>query len=107
MKNVVEKGVKITLDKERILKYDLNSLVEIEEKYGKEGLTTVINKVKEGKLKDIRFLLYCGLIHEDDELTEKKVGALFDFTNIQGIATTLMSAFVQSLPEPEEEAKNK
>jgi type II secretory pathway component PulK len=86
-----ERGeVKIMLDKERTLKFNLNSLVLAEdmgvdlEKMAKEGKL---------KLKDMRTLLYVGLVHEDKELTPEKVGEMIDFSNIDEITEALNKAF--------------
>jgi hypothetical protein len=86
-----ERGeVKILLDKERTLKFNLNSLV-----YAEENGVDLQNMEKGGKLKlkDLRTLLYAGLMHEDKELTPEQVGEMIDVFNISEISEALNKAF--------------
>jgi hypothetical protein len=86
-----ERGeVTITLDKERTLKFTLNSLV-----YAEENGVDIQNMGKEGtvKLKDLRTLLFAGLMHEDPELTAEAVGEMIDIANIAPISEALNKAF--------------
>jgi hypothetical protein len=94
-----ERGeVEITLDKPRILKYDFNAWIEIEERLGfrPEDLSN-----RELKLKDIRFILWAGLIHEDPELTEHQVGAMIGLDNLDALLDQLASAFGLSFEKVE------
>jgi hypothetical protein len=86
-----ERGeVTITLDKERVLKFTLNSLVYAED----EGVD-IQNMGKAGsvKLKDLRTLLFAGLMHEDKELTAEAVGDMIDVQNLATISESLNKAF--------------
>ncbi|MCS0827383.1 gene transfer agent family protein [Cytobacillus firmus] len=86
-----EKGiVSITLDKERTLRFTLNSLAEIEDKLG-----VPLSKMAELELgiKTVRTMLWAGLIHEDEDLTEKEVGNMVDFTNLNEVQTKVSEAF--------------
>lgn len=86
-----ERGeVKVTLDKERTLKFTLNSLV-----FAEENGIEIQNMGKAGKvkLKDLRTLLYAGLMHEDESLTPEKVGALIDVANLAPLSEALNKAF--------------
>lgn len=80
----------VTLDKERTLKFTLNSLV-----YAEENGVDIQTMGKEGsiKLKDLRTLLFAGLMHEDKELTVEAVGELIDMDNLSSITEALTSAF--------------
>jgi hypothetical protein len=87
-----ERGeVKIQLDKERTLKFTLNSLVYAEE----QGLDLQGMNGKDAKLKlkDLRVLLVAGLMHEDKELTEESVGEMIDIQNLKPISEALNKAF--------------
>lgn len=90
MENVQRGEVKITLDKERTLKFTLNSLV-----YAEENGVDVAGMGKEGKvkLKDLRTLLYAGLMHEDSELTPEAVGNMIDVSELGPISEALSQAF--------------
>lgn len=86
-----ERGeVKVLLDKERTLKFTLNSLV-----YAEENGVDIQNMGKEGKvkLKDLRTLLFAGLMHEDKELTAEAVGDLIEMDKIAPISEALTKAF--------------
>ncbi len=70
----VNKSVKLEADKARNIKFNYNALIKLEEDFGID-----INKMdKEMKLSDVRKLLYCGLLHEDESLTLEQVGDIID-----------------------------
>lgn len=103
---LVNKGSVIILDKERSINFNMNALVELEEKYG--SIDKAFNAIsKNAKMKDIRYILYLSLAHEDDELTEKKVGKLIDMRNISRVIDAMGNAMTDSLPEAKEtDSKN-
>lgn len=72
---MIKKSVTIELDKARNLRYGINALVTIEELTGHAITTLDLNKIS---VKDLRTILYAGLVHEDKELTPEKVGSLID-----------------------------
>lgn len=86
-----ERGeVKVMLDKERVLKFTLNSLVYCEE----QGVNIANMGAEKGvKLKDLRTLLFAGLMHEDAELTPEAVGNMIEINNIGAISESLNKAF--------------
>jgi hypothetical protein len=87
-----ERGeVTVVLDKERTLRYTLNSLVYMEE--NGVNIQTFSNSDGTVKLKDLRTILYAGLIHEDEDLTPEKVGNLIDIKNLPAITEALNKAF--------------
>ena len=71
------------------LRYDFNALVALEEelKISIESIGTLLSGAV--KLRDLRAILWAGLIHENDKLTPKAVGAMIggpkDLANL-GIA---------------------
>lgn len=88
MSNSKRGKVKITLDKERTLFYDLNALVALED----QGIE--VAKVSEGvKMSQVRGILWAGLIHEDKELTLEEVGSLVTIDNIQEVSDAIGTAF--------------
>lgn len=95
-------AVKIMLDKPRTLKFDLNALAAFEDTTGKSflrglslsGLTT----------KDLRALIWAGLLHEDPALTLEQVGAMVHAGNLPDIDRQIGIALGVSLPDTEEDA---
>ncbi|MGV2685135.1 hypothetical protein GNF82_12120 [Clostridium perfringens] len=80
--------VKITLDKERTLYFNLNALVSLEE----QGVD--VSKLDQGiKMSQIRGILWAGLIHEDADLTMDQVGEMVDFDNIEEVSKAISAAF--------------
>ena len=86
----MKKGVAINLDRPRTLRYGLNALVKIEDLTGKSLLAFDLNNVG---VKDLLVIIYCGLCHEDKNLTPKQVGDLIDeYSSISEIAEKLGEA---------------
>lgn len=95
----------LNLDKERQLKFTLNSFAEMEDKYG-----TVDNAIKAmdgGSIKAVRFMLWTGLVHEDKSLTEEAVGDLIDMADMEELADKMSLAMGGDTPDDKdkEEAK--
>lgn len=93
MSNVSEvkrKSIELNLDKVRHLKYTLNSFAEMEEKYG--SVDQALAMVSENKISAIRFMLWAGLMHEDENLTEKQVGNMIEVDSLQDICNKLVTA---------------
>jgi len=117
------KGIPVNIGgKDRNFKFDLNAFAILEEEYGTvmdalnafkgevdkdENDKPVMIKDKDGneieqrkfKLKPIRTLIYAGLTHEDDNLTEKQVGAMLDFKSLPDIVEKLTEAITGAMPE--------
>jgi len=84
-----ERGlVKINLDKERHLKFTLNTLIEVEESLG-YSLADMGDKVS---IKAIRTLLTAGLRHEDKGITEEFVGEFISMDNMAEVQDALGAA---------------
>ena len=103
-RNVRLKKVQVTLDKERTLLFDLNAFIELEEKFG--TVDKALTALSEGSVKALRALLWAGLLHEDDKLTEKAVGALIGLGDLQEVAQAINDAVMSDLPEPQEADPN-
>lgn len=91
------KGTKITIgDRKRTLRYDLNAISEIGDRL---GMKIRISHIQEDlldhpmPLSAIRTLIWAGLIHEDEELTEKEVGAGVDMDNLPDVLRDFFEAF--------------
>ena len=98
--NKAKPGVKITLDKERTLKLDLNAMITFEEATGKSFAEGSFGR---GNMSpgDLRTILWACLLHEDDTLTEKQVGSWVAMDNMVEVASKLNEAFEVALPRSE------
>jgi hypothetical protein len=80
--------VKIMLDKERSLKFTLNTLIEVEDKLG-HSLAELGDNIS---IRTVRTLLTAGLRHEDKELTEEYVGEYISMENMAEVQEALGDA---------------
>ena len=105
------KSVPIELDKRRNLRFDYNALCELEGHLG-VSIPNLGNILASGSvgLKEIRAILWAGLLHEDESLTVKKVGEILDDVkwtkNIDKITQAVLSAFEAAFPTAKESEKN-
>ena len=83
------------LDKERVLKFNLNALILAEEITGKK-LASLGEDANGFDLSFLRGMLFAGLTHEDKELTLEQVGDMIDMENMEDVTTKLGEA-MQSL----------
>ncbi len=96
--NKAKPEVKITLDRERTIRFDLNAMASFEEATGKN----ILNGTFSGSgmsARDIRAMLWACLLHEDSTLTLEQVGALITVENMTDVAARLTEAFEVSMPE--------
>lgn len=98
------KPVKVMLDKERTLLFDLNAFACLEEEYG--SIDAALDALAKGKVKALRAILWAGLVHEDESLTIKDVGKLFTLADLQRVAEAVNEALSQVMPQPEKNAEN-
>jgi hypothetical protein len=85
--------VKVQLDKMRNLRYTMNALAEIEDQLG-----VPLSEMGEIKMtiKNVRVILWSGLIHEDPELTQEEVGNMVDLENMQEVQEKIAEAFAMA-----------
>lgn len=95
--------------KERRLKFDLNAFAELEDRFG--SLTVMQERLKGGSIKDIRTLLWVGLLWEhtvyDEDtgdvvkytISPNTVGKWLDLSNIPIIMKAVGKAISGALPE--------
>lgn len=71
--------VTINLDRPRRLRYTMNALVNMEEALGKP-IGQIISEFNAGVFgfKDIRAIIWAGLLHENPDLTQEQVGNIID-----------------------------
>jgi hypothetical protein len=82
--------VAIELDKKRNLRYTMNALAEIEDRLGVP--LSEMGNVKM-TIKNVRVILWAGLIHEDKELTPEDVGDMVDISNFEEVQEKVAEAF--------------
>ena len=102
LQDIREIAVPITLDKPRTLRFDLNAFAELEEKFG--SMDAAFHAMQKGSLKAARSLLWAGLLHEDETLTERKVGGMVTLANMSGIMDSITSALTAAMPDGDEVA---
>jgi len=95
--------VYVDLDKKRQLKYTLNSFAEMEDRYG--SVDIALKAMEDGKIKAIRFMLWIGLINEDEDLTEKQLGGMIEINDLQALSDKMNQVMAADLPAEEDAAK--
>ena len=100
LNDIREITVPIELDRPRGLKFDLNAFAELEDKFG--SMDAAFQAMQKGSLKAARTLLWAGLLHEDETLTERKVGGLVTLANLSGIMDSITSALTAAMPDVDE-----
>lgn len=84
----------VQLDKMRNLKYGMKALSMAEELMGKPIMTLDLNQIT---IKDIVTLIWCGLVHEDKDLTVDKVMDLIDeYSDIQSVSVIIGKALSEA-----------
>lgn len=71
--------IPVELDRQRRIRYSTNALIAMEDQMGKK-VGVVIKEFNEGLFgfKDIRIMLWAGLMEDDRKLTLSKVGDIMD-----------------------------
>jgi len=94
--------VQITLDKERNLLLNLNTMVKFEEITGKNLLQSA--SFTDLSITDLRVLVWACLLHEDKELTLDQVGEMVDVDNLAEVSNKLAIAWGVASPEVDKES---
>jgi hypothetical protein len=84
------------------LAYDFNAFAEIEEIYG--SVDEGFKAMGAGSVRAIRDFLRIGFMREHD-LTDKQVGALFDFSQLQELTALIKEAIEKATPPQPEQPK--
>lgn len=107
--NISYEGVEVKLDKPRHIKYTFAAMRIILKKYGGlQKALSILEKMEGGDLTEegldaLSTLIYAGLVHEDEKLTQEKVENLIDFRNMAKLIDAVTEALSGSLPEGGEE----
>ncbi|MCU9811296.1 MULTISPECIES: hypothetical protein [Paraclostridium] len=84
----MKKGTLIKLDRERYLKFTLNSVRMLEKEYN-----ISLDKIDEDfSMEKIQMLLHVGLLKDDPELSFEEVGELVDMSNMKIVVEALTQA---------------
>lgn len=88
----------IRLDKARNLRYSWNALAMLEEGLGRPT-SSVVEELNNRTLafKTLRYVLYCGLKHEDESLTLEQVGDMVDASNVADVMAAVVKALMAAL----------
>lgn len=95
-------SVLINLDRPRNIRLGTNALVKVEESTGR-SLTEIGSSFG---IKEIRVVLWAGLIHEDKELTLDAVGDLIDDAGFDYVADKVGEALNLAMGVKKEASKN-
>lgn len=100
-----DKGTQIELKgKKFFLKFDLNALCELQDHFG--SLQDAFSSTNLQDFKKIRKLLHIAMANgEQEDITEKEVGALIEFNNIHFIADKLVESLQNDTKTEEETGK--
>lgn len=104
IKDVRSKGTSITLNDgvARELKFTLNALAELEDRYG--NVDAAFKKLEEGSIKAVRCAIWAGLLHTEEGLTEQQVGNLIDVTCMENIMSSINEAVNSDMPPADNNA---
>lgn len=94
---------KVKLDEEKYLRYNMNALVEFEDVTG-QGVLKAFEDIDKGNLslKDIRALVWAGLLDYNEELTLKEAGDVMDECGIETTIEKLTDAIQYAFPDTKE-----
>ena len=121
--NVLQKGVKVTLDKERTITYPMLAMGYLADVYGSigeafEAFQSVTPKAKPGTGKDkgkqvaeswkldmkaikvITHFITAGLLAEDETITFAEVSMVLDMNNMSDAITAVSTALMAYMPKP-------
>lgn len=91
----MSRGVLITLDRERKLRFTINGLIDLEQALGAPLGVALMNR---SQLRTARALIWKGLQHEDKRLTEERVGELLqDYLEQGGSLKNLTDTITEAL----------
>lgn len=96
--------VYIELDRPRAIEYKLRAFARMEEKYG--SIDAAMNAMESGSIEAISFMLWCGLVHEDPELTLEQVQDMVDIRDMEYVADKMGQVMNSDMPKKEDIPNN-
>lgn len=102
LNEVRRKPINITLKDgiERELIFDLNAMAELEDAYGSVDKAFEALEVG-GSVKALRKVLWAGLLHEENPMSETQIGQLVDLQYMAEIVGSLNEALTSDMPAQE------
>lgn len=89
---------------EREVRFTLNAMAELEDRYG--SVQAAFEALDKGSIKAVRCVLWAGLMHTDEGLTEQQVGNLIDMAYIQSLMDTMSEALEEDSADTAGDAPN-
>ena len=89
---------------EREIRFTLNAMVELEDRYG--SVQAAFEELDKNSIKAARFILWAGLMHSDEGLTERQVGDLIDIAFLETIMESMTDALAADMPDENAEVPN-
>jgi len=89
---------------ERELLFTLNAMAEMEDRYG--SVDAAFEAMNNNSIKAVRFVLWTGLMHLEEGLTEQQVGNLIDVKCMEQIVEKMGLALSNDMPEKGNELPN-
>lgn len=102
LRDVRPTSVTLNLDKPRSLVFDLNAFAALEDVYG--SMDAAFKAMQAGSMKAARTLLWAGLLHGDETLTERQVGGLVTMENMSAVMDGVSAALMEAMPGDVDEA---
>ena len=102
VKDVKPRVKTITLNDgvEREIRFTLNAMAELEERYG--SVDAAFKALDNGSVKAARVVLWAGLMEAHPDLTEKQVGSLIDVQLMKDIMESVSGALGEDMPDAPE-----
>lgn len=87
---------------EREVRFTLNAMAELEERYG--SVDAAFKALDAGSIKAARCVLWAGLMDAQPDLTEQQVGSLIDIQLMHELMEDISSALAEDMPDAPAEA---
>ena len=88
---------------EREIKFTLNAMAELEDRYG--SVENAFKALESNSIKAARCILWAGLLHTDEGLTEQQVGNLIDLDILNEVMESMTEAMGNDMPDKKEGAQ--
>lgn len=107
LSDMQKKSIEIDVDGQILyLRYDLNALAELEDKYGNIDAAFNFEEDSTNLISKLRFVLHVGLKANQPELSVEDVGGLFTLDNLQEFQEAIGGAVEQGMPDEKAQGKN-
>lgn len=94
------KGINIKADRDRTLRFTINSIIEFKQNTGRDLIQTLTNLENDLDFEVIREVFYYGLKWEDRELTREGAGDVLDLAfeeeGLEGVIEKLAKAITDA-----------